>query len=124
MENPASFKEEEEWPDNVAVFRTDRTTEVLSSGGAHEALYVAVESMSLAEAGSQRGVPESATKRRRIISMKVCLSCELMWREKVARKRPDFEEWATKECVMLDHKKPPRGVIGWSADVTTRRLQS
>ena len=56
-ENPASFKEEDEWPDNVAVFRTAGTTEALSSGGAKEALNVAVETMSLteADAGSKRG---------------------------------------------------------------------
>ena len=56
-ENPANFKEEEEWPDNVAVFRTVGTTEALSSGGAKEELNVAVETMSLtgADAGSKRG---------------------------------------------------------------------
>ena len=79
--NPASLKEEEEWPDNVAVFRTDRTTEVLSSGGANEALNVAVESMSLTEAdgGSKRG---SSGPGRGMLSMKVCFKCELPWRKR------------------------------------------
>ena len=75
---PASLKEQEEWPDNVAVFRTDRTTEVLSSGGENEALYAAVESLSLTEAGggSKRA---SSGPGRGILSMKVCLKCELEW---------------------------------------------
>jgi len=57
-ENPESFKKDEEWPDNVAVFRTDGTTETSSSGGIYvQSLYAAVETMNITDAdgGSKRG---------------------------------------------------------------------
>ena len=110
--NPASLKEEEEWPDNVAVFRTDGTKEVLSSGDANEALYAAVESLSLTEAVCV-SKPASSAPGRGILSMKVCHECELQWREEVAAEHPEDKEWsqwAEKERVTHDRKQDSKGV--------------
>ena len=109
--NPASLKEQEEWPDNVAVFRTDRTTEVLSSGGANEALNAAVERMRLTEAGGGSARASSGPGRG-ILFMKVCLKCELEWREEVAAAHPEDKEWAqwaNEKRVNHDHHKAAKG---------------
>ena len=135
--NPASLKEQKEWPDNVAVFRTDGTTEVLSSGGANEALYVAVESLSLTEAdgGSKRGSSgpgsgsssgstpgdpgiehahrgskrRSSEPARGMLNMKVCRDCELQWRMENKHTHPDGPERATMPRVTRDHKNNAKG---------------
>ena len=115
--NPASqIKEDDEWPDNVALSRTDGTTEVLRSGRTDEALNAAVEGMSLNEAASsnRRGTKRrSASAGRRMLSMKVCLECELLWRKAVVAAHPEYTEWwakwATEECVNFDHTKSRQG---------------
>ena len=109
--NPASLKEAGEWPDNVSLFRTDGTTEVLSSGGTDEALYAAVESLSLTEA-DRGSKPASSVPGRGILYMKVCQKCELQWREEVAaahHEYPEWAQWADKQRVNLDHKKAAKG---------------
>ena len=50
-ENPATFKEEGEWPDKVAIFHPkDRMTEAFSNDRVEEDLAAAVETMSFTRA--------------------------------------------------------------------------